>query len=312
MSAITPTASPAFGMADAMRLYFEMTRPRVLALVLFTGLPALVIGQEASPGWGVALWVLVGTALSGAACSVLNAWVERESDAWMARTRNRPLPAAAVAPHHALVLGLMLTVVSTVVLGLVGGWAAAAVGLGNVLFYVVGYTWYLKPRTPQNIVIGGAAGATAPIIVDVAMDGVIGPVGLVLFAIIFLWTPPHFWAVALYRKEEYAAARIPMMPLVVGDQGTRWRSLGYNLALLPATLVPVYLGLLGWFYAAVAVAVGLWFVGWNLKALKYEDREVDRAMFRVSIAHLTILFAAMLLDALVVRSTAPFALLASL
>ncbi len=296
MSAVTPAATARRSLKDTFRLYYEMTRPRVLMLVLFTGLPALALGQAAWPGLATAVWVLVGTALSGASCSVLNAWIERETDACMARTRNRPLPAAAVAPGQAVGLGVFLAVVSTAVLWWCGGVIAAAVGFGSILFYVFVYTLWLKPRTPQNIVIGGAAGATAPLIVDAAMDGTLGLAGVILFLIIFLWTPPHFWAIALYRKEDYRAAGFPMMPLVVGDQGTRWRMLGYTLLLLPVTLWPVYLGYLGPVYGVSALAVGLWFTWWNIKVLRARDYEVDRGMFKASILHLMVIFGAMLLD----------------
>ena len=296
MSTATSTLQGRRSLKATLRLYYEMTRPRVLMLVLFTGLPALALGQAAWPGISTALWVLVGTALSGASCSVLNAWIERETDAQMARTRNRPLPAAAVAPGQAVGLGVVLAVGSTALLWWCGGIIAAAVGAGSVLFYVFVYTLWLKPRTPQNIVIGGAAGATAPLIVDAAMDGELGLAGLILFLIIFLWTPPHFWAIALYRKEDYRSAGFPMMPLVVGDQGTRWRMLGYTLILLPVTLWPVYLGYLGPIYGVSALAVGLWFTWWNVKVLRAQDYQVDRGMFKASIVHLMVIFGAMLLD----------------
>ncbi len=296
-----PSVAPAIPVArrtpaELLRLYYEMSRPRVLALVLFTGLPALALGQPGWPSLSRALWVLVGTALSGAACSVLNAWWERETDARMARTRNRPLPAAALAPGHALGMGLALTVVSTALLGWVGGPVAAAVGLGSVLFYVLVYTAWLKPRTPQNIVIGGAAGATAPLIAEAAVSGRIGLGSLILFLIIFLWTPPHFWAVALYRKEEYRRAGFPMMPLVVGDQPTRWRMVAYTVLLLPVTVAPVALGYLGALYGVVAVAVGAWFLWANIQGLRLRTAAADRKVFRVSIVHLTLLFGAMLVD----------------
>ena len=296
MSAVTPAVDPSRSLRATLRLYYDMTRPRVLMLVLFTGLPALALGQAAWPGIATAVWVLVGTALSGASCSVLNAWIERESDAQMARTKNRPLPAASVAPNQAVGLGVVLAVVSTALLWWCGGVIAAAVGAGSILFYVFVYTLWLKPRTPQNIVIGGAAGATAPLIVDAAMDGTLGLAGFILFLIIFLWTPPHFWAIALYRKEDYRNAGFPMMPLVVGDQGTRWRMFAYTLILLPVTLWPVYLGYLGPVYGVSALAVGLWFTWWNVRVIRARDYQVDRGMFKASIVHLMVVFGAMLLD----------------
>jgi len=281
---------------STVRLYIQMSRPRVMALVLITGVPALVIGQKTNPSFGFALLVLLGTAMAGSACSVLNAFFERDIDARMARTQNRPLPAAALVPGHAAFFGVMLAIASTAVLYQCGGYLPAVVGVISILFYVFVYTLGLKRRTPQNIVIGGAAGAVAPLIADAAVDGVLGPVGWILFLIIFLWTPPHFWAIALFRKEEYRAAELPMMPLVVGDQGTRLRSLGYTLTLLPATLSLVYLGFLGMPYLVVATALWCWFLVWNVKAITAEDYAVDRKMFISSNIYLLAVFAMMLAD----------------
>jgi protoheme IX farnesyltransferase len=271
-----------------------MTRPRVLLLVLFTGLP--VLGMHGWPSLGKASIVLFGTALAGAASSTLNAWLERDTDAQMARTRNRPLPAAAIAPSQALLLGLVLTVVSTLVLWMVGGALAALVGLGTVLFYVVVYTLWLKPRTPQNIVIGGAAGATAPMIAEAALTGGLSWASWILFTIVFLWTPPHFWAIAIFRKEEYAAAGFPMMPNVVGDQATRRQSLAYTVLLILVTLAPVPLGLLSPAYGLVALLTGLWFLVAVWRSVAADDPRVDYRVFRVSIAYLFLLLGAMLVD----------------
>lgn len=284
--------------AEQLRLYWAMTRPRVIFLVLFTALP--IFGMTGR-GWahpGEALAVIFGTALAGAASSTLNAWLERETDAQMARTRKRPLPAASVAPSQALGLGIVLTVVSTLFLLWIGGWLAAAVGLGTILFYVVGYTWFLKPRTPQNIVIGGAAGATAPMIAEAALTGEISAASLLLFAIIFLWTPPHFWAIAIFRKEEYANAGFPMMPIVVGDRATRRQSIAYTVLLLVVSLLPLPLGLLGPLYSVGALGSGLWFLAAVVRSAIADDPKVDYAVFRASIGYLFVLFGAMFLDLL--------------
>ena len=276
----------------------QMARPRVILLVLVTGLPVLVLGQSELPSLGRSLVILLGTALCGAACSVFNAVVDKDRDARMERTRDRPLPAGEVTVAEAMGMGTFFTLVSTVLLVWSGGWLAAGVGLGTIAFYVGVYTVWLKPRTPQNIVIGGAAGAAAPLIVDAAVDGTLGAAGLVLFAIVFLWTPPHFWAIALYRKEEYRAGGYPMMPLVVGDRATRMQSLSYALTLIPVSLVPVALGWSTWFYGAVALAVGLWFTGWCFHSLRADDYEVDRRVFHVSLLYLFALYGALLVDAM--------------
>jgi protoheme IX farnesyltransferase len=267
-----------------------------MALVVFTGLPALLLGRERWPGLAEAIWVLVGTALAGGASSALNAYVERDVDALMARTRRRPLPAATLLPRVVLVYGALLTVASTVVLWAIGGPLPAAVGLATIAFYVGIYTLWLKPRTPQNIVIGGAAGSTAPLIASAAMNGHITAGAWILFLIIFLWTPPHFWAIALFRKREYAQAGLPMMPLVVGDNGTRWRSLGYTLALVPVTLVPFLLGDSGWLYGVSAAALGTWFLIRVAQSIRADDYEADRGVFRASIAYLFLLFLMMIAD----------------
>lgn len=281
---------------EVLRLYMDITRPRVMALVVFTGLPALLLGVQERPSVALAFWVLLGTGLAGGASSAFNAWIERDTDAFMARTRNRPLPAASMVPGAVLAWGALLTVASTVVLYAVGGWLPVAVSLATIVFYVFGYTMWLKPRTPQNIVIGGAAGATAPLIASAAVDGSISLGAWILFAIIFLWTPPHFWGVAIVRQKEYAAAGLPMMPLVVGDQGTRWRSLAYTLALIPVTLAPVWLGYLSWAYGAVALVLGVWFLALVVKSLRDEDHAVDWAVFKGSIAYLSVLFLAMFME----------------
>lgn len=292
------TAAQAPGLPQSvaahLRMWWEMTRPRVLLLVLFTGLP--VLGMHGWPSWSQAAAVLFGTALAGAASSTLNAYVERDSDAHMARTRSRPLPAASVVPSHALWLGVALTIASTVVLAIVGGALAAVVGLATILFYVFVYTLWLKPRTPQNIVIGGAAGATAPMIAEAALTGHLTWASGILFLIVFLWTPPHFWAIAIFRKKEYEAAGFPMMPNVVGDAATRRQSLVYTVLLTAVTVLPAVLGLLTWAYGAVALAAGLWFGAWVIRSMRADDSRVDYQVFKVSITYLFVLFGAMLVD----------------
>lgn len=289
-------AAPPRTWAQVLRLYMDMTRPRVLLLVIFTGLPALAMAAGGWPDLRTAAWVLGATALAGGSCSVLNAYMERDIDARMARTSRRPLPVAALAPGHALGYGVGLAVVSTGLLYLTGGWLAAAVGLGTILFYVLVYTGLLKRRTPQNIVIGGAAGSTAPMIAEAALTGELTFASWILFLIIFLWTPPHFWAIAIFRKGEYQAAGLPMMPNVVGDQQTRWQSLLYTLALVPVTLAPVLTHHLGWLYAVTALALGLWFTAWNVRVLVEQRPDLDYRMFKASVVYLFLLFSAMLLD----------------
>ncbi len=280
--------------ADTLRLYLDITRPRVMALVVFTGLPALMLGRSEWPDLGTAIVVLAGTAAIGGASSAFNAYVEREADARMSRTRRRPLPAAVVVPQAVLAYGALLTVVGTAMLWATGGAMAAGIGLATVLFYVFGYTMWLKPRTPQNIVIGGAAGSTAPLIASAAVDGTVSLGAWILFLIVFLWTPPHVWGIAIFRRKEYEAAGYPMMPSVVGEEATRWRSLGYTLAMVVVTLAPVWLGYLSWFYGAVALALGAWFTRSVVRSMQVRRPVVDYRVFKDSIVYLTLLFLVML------------------
>lgn len=278
------------------QLLLDIARPRVVALVVFTGLPALFLGKDVWPTFGQAFWVLLGTGLAGASSSAFNAWYERDVDAHMARTKRRPLPAAALVPSVVLAYAVLLTIVSTWILAWIGGFGAAAIGLATTAFYVGVYTMWLKPSTPQNIVIGGAAGSTAPLIASVAMDGTISPGAWILFAIVFLWTPPHFWAVAIFRKAEYEAAGFPMMPSVVGDQATRRQSLMYTLLMLPVTVLPVALGHLSMAYGGAAVLLGLWFLYAVVDSMRQQRPVVDYRVFKISIVYLTLLFVAMFLD----------------
>ena len=280
--------------ATMLRHYADLTKPRLLPMVLFTGIPIFGMATVAPPvsiGFGVL--VLLGIMLAAASANTLNAYIERDKDALMERTKDRPLPAGRIEPRAALAFGLALAVASTVLLGAVAGSAAAWLGVASILFYVFVYTIWLKPRSAWNAVIGGAAGAAAPLIADAAVNGHVGPAGLALFAIVFFWQPPHVWAIALYRKADYEAAGIPMLPSVIGDQPTRRRMLAYTIGLVPVTLAPVALGLLGPIYLAVAIGMNLWFVASVVRLLRVQTPEAARRVFRVSLAYLFSLFVAM-------------------
>ncbi|MCB9679395.1 MAG: protoheme IX farnesyltransferase [Alphaproteobacteria bacterium] len=281
---------------DSVRLYVDITRPRVMALVVFTALPALLLGKTAWPSLSEAFWVLLGTAFAGGASSAFNALVERDADARMARTRRRPLPAASVAPRAVFAYGVLLTLGSSVILYAVGGVWPMLIALATIVFYVAVYTLYLKPRTPQNIVIGGAAGSTAPLIASAAMDGSVSLGAWILFLIIFLWTPPHVWAIAIFRKREYEAAGFPMMPSVVGDQPTRWRSLGYTLLLVPVTLAPWALGYLSALYGVAAVGLAVYFTAVVVRSMQLQSPKYDYKVFKHSIVYLSLLFLVMFVD----------------
>jgi protoheme IX farnesyltransferase len=279
--------------AAALRTWADLTKPRLLPMVLFTGLPVFGLAAGGWPGTGFALLTLLGIALAAASANTLNAYIERDVDARMERTRTRPLPMGRISPRAALRFGLALGVASTALLWVVGGHVAAGLGVASILFYVFVYTVWLKPRSAWNAVIGGAAGAAAPIIADAAVNGRVGVAGLALFAIVFFWQPPHVWAIALYRKRDYEAAGIPMLPSVIGDQPTRRRMLWYTLGLVPVTLAPVALGLLGPLYLAVALGMNAWFVASVVRLLRERDDAAARRVFHVSLAYLFSLFLAM-------------------
>jgi protoheme IX farnesyltransferase len=278
-----------------VRGYLELTKPRILLLVLFTGLPVLWMAASApSPLLSVA--ILGGTALAAASANALNCYIERDRDRLMERTRARPLPAARLRPGSALAFGVVVGAVAAAVLLVSGGTLAAGLGVASILFYVFVYTIWMKPRSSWNAVVGGAAGAAAPLIADAAVHGTVTAAGGLLFAIIFLWQPPHVWAIALYRKEDYRRAGIPMLPNVIGDEATRWRMLWYTLALVPVTLAPVALGLLGPVYLVAALVLDAWFC-WSIVRLLVERTDAAaRKAFHVSLGHLFALFLAMLVD----------------
>ncbi len=280
----------------SFRSYAALTKPRILPLVIFTALPALAMSAGGWPPPMFAALVLLGIALSAASANTFNCYVERDLDARMERTRTRPLPAQELTPAQALSFGFGLAIASTLLLYAAGGFVAAGIGVASILFYVFVYTVWIKPRSAWNAVIGGAAGAVAPVIADAAVDGHVGAAGWLLFAIIFFWQPPHVWAIALYRKSDYEKAGIPMLPSVIGDERTRWRMLWYTLGLVPVTLAPVPLGLLGYPYLAVALALNGWFVWQAVNVLRERTDDAARKMFRVSLAVLYLLFLAMLVD----------------
>ena len=280
----------------ALRSYADLTKPRLLPLVLFTGLPVLGMAAGGFPPLRFAALTLFGIALAAASANTLNAYLERDKDALMERTKGRPLPAGRIAPRAALAFGLALALVSTGLLWGVAGRAAAGLGVASILYYVFVYTVWAKPRSAWSAVIGGAAGAAAPLIADAAANGRVGAAGLALFAIVFFWQPPHVWAIALYRKSDYERAGIPMLPSVIGDEATRWRMLWCTLGLVPVSLAPVALGLLGLPYLAVALGMNAWFIASVARLVHARTPAAARATFHVSLAYLFSLFVAMNVD----------------
>jgi len=290
-----------------VRDYLELLKPRVMSLVVFTGLIGVVIAPGHIHPFTAALAVLA-IALGSGAAGAINMWYERDLDALMARTRNRPLPTGRVTPDDALGLGVLLSIFSLLLMSLATNFVAAALLAMAILFYVFIYTVWLKRRTPQNIVIGGAAGAFPPMIGWAAVTGDVSLVGIALFLLIFLWTPPHFWALALYRSDDYRRAGVPMLPVVAGPRETKRQMLIYTLLLLPVALAPTLLGAVGWFYGTVAAAMSLAFIGHALVVWRTADDETAhpaaRRMFHFSLLYLAILFAALPLDVVASRLVA--------
>src|SRR5437763_3249057 len=290
-----------------VRDYIDLLKPRVMSLVVFTGLVGVLIAPVHIHPFEAALAVLA-IALGSGAAGAINMWYERDIDALMTRTANRPLPAGRVAPDDALGLGVLLSIFSVLLMALATNFVAAALLVAAILFYVFVYTIWLKRRTPQNIVIGGAAGAFPPMIGWAAATGDVSLVGVALFLLIFLWTPPHFWALALYRSDDYRRAGLPMLPVVAGPRETKRQMLLYTLLLAPVALAPTLLGSVGWLYGAVALVMSLAFIAHGIAVWRAPDDRrghvVARRMFKFSLLYLAILFAALPLDLLVGRMLA--------
>ena len=278
--------------------YLALTKPRIVLLLLITGYCAMVVADHGLPPWHLAEWAMVGLALCAGEANAVNMWYDRDIDPLMARTCDRPLPAARLSPARALAFGLLCEAVSLPVLGLGTNWLAALLSLGGFLYYVLIYTMWLKRRTPQNIVIGGGAGAFPPLVGWAAVTGTIGVAAVLMFLIVFLWTPPHFWSLALYRQEDYRRAGIPMMPVARGERATKWQSLVYAVLLLPASVTLYLTHAVGWVFLPVAAVLGAGFVAFTVALLGERDPDVKWAKrtFRYSLLYLTALFAAMVLD----------------
>jgi len=283
--------------------YVALTKPRVMSLVLFTAL----VGISVAPGHldrGLGIIALICIAAGAGGAAALNMWYDADIDALMTRTAKRPIPSGRVSPAEALTFGLLLSAGAIVTLGVMLNTEAAALLCFTVFFYVVIYTMWLKRRTPQNIVIGGAAGAFPPMVGWVAVTGHLGVEPMVLFLIIFLWTPVHFWALALNHAGEYARAGVPMLPVVAGRAETKKQMLIYSLILLPISVMPRVLGFAGTLYSAVAVGAGAALIVFVLRlraSTGGQEARIASRLFAFSIAYLFILFALLLIDAVVIH-----------
>jgi protoheme IX farnesyltransferase len=275
--------------------YFELLKPRVMSLVVFTALVGMLIAPT-PPHPIIAFASLLAIAVGAGASGALNMWFDSDIDALMSRTKKRPIPSGRVERSEALAFGLVLSAFSVFTLGVVANWLAAALLAFTIFFYVIIYSMWLKRTTPLNIVIGGAAGALPPVVAYAAACGEVSLASVVLFLIIFIWTPPHFWSLALLRSDDYARAGVPMLPNVAGPERTRLEILLYSLALAPLGVAPYLLGFASAAYGAIAVCGGALFIAFAFSVyLRREgdkSRSAPRRLFAFSIFYLFVLFLA--------------------
>jgi len=287
-----------FGRASftILRSYVALTKPAVISLLLVTTVPAMVVADDGWPSTALVIATLIGGALSAGGANAINCWYDRDIDSLMWRTRNRPLVRGAVPPSHALTLGIVLGSTAFVLLALAATLTAALLSLAALLFYVFIYTIWLKRRTAQNIVVGGAAGAFPPVVGWAAVTGDVSVDSALMFLIIFLWTPPHFWALSLRLKDEYSLASVPMLPVTSGAVATARQILVYTVALIAASYLLVPFGGLGWLYTTAATALGACFVFGAVRVVCHPEIEAI-GLYKYSMLYLALLFAAMGLDA---------------
>jgi protoheme IX farnesyltransferase len=279
--------------------YFALMKPRVMSLVIFTAFTGLVVAPGTLHPW-LAAMALLAIAVGAGAAGALNMWYDADIDALMARTARRPVPSGVILRGEALGFGIVLAGGAVLMLGLFIDWVAAGLLAFTIFFYAVVYTMWLKRSTPQNIVIGGAAGSLPPVIGWAAVTGGLEPAALTLFLIIFLWTPPHFWALALLRSRDYERAGVPMLPVVSGRQETRRQIVVYSALLFAASFLPVAVGIAGYVYAIAAAALGAIFLCCAVSVLRCREggaaQAAQRRLFGYSIVYLFLLFAMLLVE----------------
>jgi len=289
-------AGPERRARDVLRDYLALTKPRIIVLLLITTVTTMFVADPSGPSLAVILWTMLGGYLAAGGAGAINHFVDRDRDARMARTCDRPLVTGRIEPRRGLMFGIGLAIASVLVLALAVNHLAALLALSGLLGYVFVYTLWLKPLTPQNIVIGGAAGAVPPLVGWAAATGGLTVDALYPFAIVFLWTPPHFWALALLVKDDYAATGVPMLPVARGDAATRRQILVYSIALVVFTVLPYLTGLFSWPYLVAALAFGAGFIGLSADLLVRPSRAAAVRLHLASLAYLALLFGAMALD----------------
>jgi protoheme IX farnesyltransferase len=283
-------------LAATARDYVALTKPRIISLLLLTTLATMIAADPSGPAISTVLWTMIGGYLAAGGAGAINHYLDRERDARMARTRGRPLVAGRIEPRHGLEFGIALGALATLQLALTVNVLAAALALAGLLGYVFVYTLWLKPLTPQNIVIGGAAGAVPPLVGWAAATGGLTLEALYPFGIVFLWTPPHFWALSLLIADDYARTGVPMLPVVKGEAATRRQILAYTLILLGFSVLPVATGFFGVMYAVAALALGGCFCALAIQLLRRPSRRAALRLYLSSLAYLALLFSAMAAD----------------
>lgn len=281
---------------DVARDYLALTKPRIIALLLLTTVATMLVADPAGPPLATVIWTMLGGYLAAGGAGAINHYLDRDVDARMARTRRRPLVSGRIEPLHGLEFGIALGVLAFVQLAITVNLLAAALAMAGLLGYVFVYTLWLKPLTPQNIVIGGAAGAVPPLVGWAAVTGGLSADALYPFAIVFFWTPPHFWALSLLIKDDYARTGVPMLPVVRGEAATRRQIVLYSFVLLAISLLPVIGGLFGAIYLVAALALGGAFCALALALRAGPSRSAALRLYLYSLVYLALLFAAMAAD----------------
>ena len=277
--------------------YVRLTKPRIIELLLITTVPSMFLAASGVPKIGLVVATLIGGTAAAGGANAINQYLDRDIDQLMHRTRHRPLPAHQIPPRHALMFGISLAVAAFSFMTLTVGVLAASLTASAVVFYAVVYTLWLKRRTAQNIVIGGAAGAVPVLVGWAAVTGRVEAPALGLFLIVFLWTPPHFWALSLVYREDYAAAGVPMLPVVAGIDRTTQQMWWYAVVLVICTIAFIPVGGMGWPYGVAAAGLGVWFLRSVRRVRTDSSRRAAMRVFRDSIVYLTLLFAAVAVDA---------------
>ena len=276
--------------------YLELTKPRVVALIVFTAVIGMFLSVPGLPPWRPMLFGCLGIWLAASSAAAINHLLDQRIDALMARTSHRPLPSGGLTSRQVLVFAMALGTLSMLLLVWQVNALSAGLTFASLIGYAIVYTGFLKRATPQNIVIGGAAGAAPPVLGWAAISNSVDPHALLLFLIIFFWTPPHFWALAIFRREDYARALVPMLPVIYGVTYTRWQILYYTILLFVVSLLPWITGMSGLFYLGGAVVLGAVFLYYAIRLLEPPDELFAMEVFRYSIWYLMALFAFLLLD----------------